>query len=370
MRVEPDRCLTRLLCINPPLNQALDKMKTLAKWLLIGIIALSAIVFWPWTGHSTTTNQPAESASATAQPAFSPPSPMVTLPAQKPLLSFADTLALLHSKLSQWRETREHGSDDQEGQDRLVKEMLALVTDENVAEIVQSLSAEEMHTPFGAGALHHWMKVDPVEVTNWIASHAETTPAQTLAVVDDWMDNRADLQKYLDQLPDTEWKQNFLSDLSSEMSLKDPQAAITLAQQMNPGLARTCSLQVVVCNWVSADPDAALSWVAGLQDPSLREQLIASAVQSYALTDPAQAATWLVSEVKSPQIVDEAALNIVKTWVVKDPAQAADWVAQFPEGNTKAAAVQIVSQHWQQTDHAAAAAWIQNLSRGPAIPPN
>jgi hypothetical protein len=371
MRTEPDHGSIRLLGTSSPLNQALDKMKTLAKWLLIGMIAPSAVAFWPWKGPSpTTTNQPAKFASATAPLAPSPSSPTVTLPAQKLLLSLADTLALLHSKLSQWRKAQENGSDDQEGQDRLVKEMLALVTDENAAEIVESFSAEEMNTPLVAGALHRLMKVDPVEVTNWIASRAETTPAQTLAVADDWIGNRADLQEYLNQLPDTEWKQNFLSDLSSEMSLKDPQTAIKLAQQMNPGYVRTCSLQAVVCNWVGADPDAALDWVASVQDPSLREQLVASAVQSYALTDPAQAATWLLSEVKSPQVVNDAALNILKTWVVKDPAQAANWVAQFPEGNTKAEAVQIVAQHWQQTDHAAATAWIQNLSRGVAIPPN
>jgi hypothetical protein len=189
-------------------------------------------------------------------------------------------------------------------------------------------------------------------------------------VADAWIGNHAGLQECLDQLPDTEWKQEFLSDLGSEMSVTDPRAAIQVAQQMNPGHAQTCSLQVVVCNWADSDPNAALAWVANVKDPSLREPLIAAAVQSYALTDPAQAATWLVSEVKSPQIVDDAALNILKTWVVQDPAQAAGWVAQFPEGHTKAAAVQIVSQYWQQTDHAAAAAWIQNLSRGQAIPPN
>jgi hypothetical protein len=88
------------------------------------------------------------------------------------------------------------------------------------------------------------------------------------------------------------------------------------------------------------------------------------------LTDPAQAAAWLVSEVKSPQMANDAALNILKTWVVKDPPQAAGWVAQFPDGSTKTAAVEIISQHWQQTDPAAATAWIQNLSAESATPPN
>ena len=279
-------------------------------------------------------------------------------------------MALLHAKLSQWREAEENGSDDQEAQDQLTQQMLDLVTDQNVAEIVQSLSGAEMNTPFATGALHHWMREGPLDVTTWLASRPETTDAQTLAVADDWVGHRAGLQECLDQLPDTAWKQNFLSDLSLEMSVKDPQDAIQVAQEMNPGQAQTSSLQVVATNWVGADPQAALAWVSSVQDPSLREPLITSAAQSYALTDPAQAATWLVSEVKSPELVKNAALNILKTWVVKDPAQAANWAGQFPEGATKAAAVQIVAQRWQQTDHAAAAAWIQSLSAGPATAPN
>jgi hypothetical protein len=191
-----------------------------------------------------------------------------------------------------------------------------------------------------------------------------------MTVADDWMGHRAGLQECLDQLPDTEWKQHFLGSLASEMSVNDPQSAIKVAQQTNPGHAQTSLLQVVACNWVGTDPDAALAWVASVRDPSLQEQLIVSAAQSYALTDPAQAATWLVSEVKSPQVEKDAALNILKIWVVKDPAQAADWVAQFPEGNTKTAAVQIVSQYWQQTDHAAATAWIRNLSARQGMPSN
>ena len=344
-------------------------MKFLAKLWLIGMIAASAVSLWAWHCQREI---PAPVETASSHPkmtAPSPETPQTALPS-KPSQSLADTLALLQTKLRQWQEAHGNGSDDPEGQDRLTQEMLSLVTDENVAEIVRSLSAEEMNTPFGAGALHHWMQADPVKATHWMASRPETTEAQTLAVADAWIGNHAGLQECLNQLPDTQWKQEFLSDLGSEMSVTDPRDAIQVAQQMKPGHAQTCSLQVVVCNWADSDPNAALAWVANVKDPSLREPLMASAVQSYALTDPAQAATWLVSEVKSPQIVDDAALNILKTWVVKDPAQAADWVAQFPGGNTKAAAVQIVAQRWQQTDRAAATAWLQNLSRGVAMPPN
>jgi hypothetical protein len=276
----------------------------------------------------------------------------------------ADTMASLRSKMRQSLAT---DADNEDERARLLREMLALVTDENVAEIIQSLSPEEMSTLFGAGALHHWMQVDPVKATSWLAARPETTDQQTLAVADDWIATPQGMQDCIDQLPPTEWKQTFLADLGSEMSVKDPRAALGLAQQMTPGKAQENLLQSVACNWVETDPNAALSWVSGVSDPALRDQLVAAAVQAYALVDPAQAATWLVSEVKSGQAINDAAVNITESWAAKDPVAAANWAAQFPSGETRDSAVNTVLVYWLQADRSAAMAWIQSLPEGTAI---
>jgi hypothetical protein len=336
---------------------------------MAGMVAVAAIFLWASSPESNT-QAPVQLASSQSTTPSQSPHTLRIGSSQGPAQSLDETLALIRGKLLRWREAQRGGSEDREAQDRLMQEMLAMVTDQNAAEILHALSAEEMKTPFAVGVLRHAMQVDPVRITDWIASRADTTEAQTLEIADDWRSHPSGLEECIEQLPDTQWKQDFLGGLGSEMSSTDPKTAIEVLQQMNPGQPQTYALQVVACNWVAANPDAALDWVAGVQDPALRDQLIASAVQSYALTDPAQAATWLVSEVKSPQLVNDAALNILRTWVLKDPAQAASWAAQFPDGNTKTAAVEIISQHWQQTDPPAAAAWIQNLSAASAIPPN
>jgi hypothetical protein len=346
----------------------MNKMKFLAKLLLIAIIAASAYYFGQRNRHSS--NQ------APAQMGFAAPSlsihasPVVfqAVPGQRHPDSLADTIALLHAKLRQWQESEINDPDDVEGRAQLLQEMLALVTDANVADIIRSLSAAEMSTTFGSDVLHHWMQLDPITASNWLASCSDTTTEETLTIADDWAGKRAGLQQYIDQLPDTAWKQTFLEDVSSEMSAKDPKEAIRLAQQMKPGAAQTNMLRAVVCGWVSTDPDATMSWVANVSDPALREQLVASTVQSYALSDPAQAASWLVEEVKSEAILKDAALNILNTWVARDPAGAANWAAQFPDGDTKAAAVTLVSSYWQQTDPTAAAAWMQQFSRQSSSP--
>jgi hypothetical protein len=347
-------------------------MRFLPKLLMgmTGMLAVAAIFLWAGHPDETETQAPILSASSHLTVASQSPEAVQIGSSQRPAQSLLETLALIRGELLQWRDAKSGGSADQEAQDRLTQEMLAMVTDENALEILHALSAEEMNTPFGVGVLRHAMQVDPVGITDWIASRTDTTEAQTLEVADDWISHPTGLEECIGQLPDTEWKQDFLGSLGSELSNTDPKTAIEVVQQMNPGQAQTYALQVVACNWVAANPDAALDWVAGVQDPALRDQLIASAVQSYAVTDPAQAATWLTAEVKSPQVVNDAALNILRTWVVKDPAQAAGWVAQFPDGSTKTAAVEIISQHWQQTDPSAAAAWIQNLSAESTISPN
>jgi hypothetical protein len=344
-------------------------MKVLTKLVLIGIIAGAAVLVWQAGWHSPSP-LPAAVALPPGLSARPAPASFQAVRFARPPNPTANALASLHSKLRFWQESEINDPDDEEGRARSLQEMLAMVTDENVAEIVQSLSAAEMNTPFGSGALHHWMQTDPVAASNWLASRPGATEEQTLTVAHDWVGKPEDLKQYLAQLPDTGWKQTFLQDVSMESLFKDPQQAVNLAQQMNPGDAQTNLLRAVACGWVGADPNAALDWVAGVKDPALREQLVASAVQAYALSDPAQAAAWLVQEVKSDAVIKDAALNILNTWVATDPAAAASWAAQFPEGSIKSAAVEIVSNHWLQTDPKAAAAWLQELSGGPAAAPS
>jgi hypothetical protein len=336
-------------------------MKLLAKLLLLGVITFPVFFFWRRAA-------PAPAPASVPAPAAPEVSARTNLTGwlPRPVNPLAHTLAQLRWKLQQWRAARAEHPDDATDGDRLMQEMLALVTDDNVAAIVQSLSAADLNTPFGGAALLHWMQVDPGLVTRWLAARPDATEGETLAVADDWVSHRAGLQDCLDQLPDTAWKQNFLSDLGSEMSVKDPAAAVKLAQQMNPGDARLNLFRTVACNWVATDPNAAFQWVAGVTDSTLREPLIVATMQSYALTDPAQAATWLVSSVNSDEAVKEATLNILKTWAAQDPAQAAAWVSQFPEGAVKAAAVSIVAGYWQHTDRDAAIAWVQAPPAAPA----
>ena len=343
--------------------------------MLLGVLALTVVVFWerhrPAPVHIPVPVEPAPAPLAPVATVAPAPVVYATYRTPKPVDDpFADTMALVHLKLRQWRDSLRQDPDADEYRSQLMKELLALVTNDNVAQIIHALSAQELDTPFGTGALQHWLQLDPAAASTWLASRPGATAAQTSALADYWSGNPAGVQQFVDAIADPAAKQTFLQQTSEEMSRNDPEDALKLAQQLPPGPAQTNVLQAVACNWIATDPNAALDYINSVTDPAMKDRLTAAAAQSYALTDPAQAAAWLVSSVNSDEVVNAASLNILQTWVTKDPAQAANWAMQFPEGKMQATAMQIVSQYWQQVDPAAATAWLQNLSPPPADPAN
>jgi len=349
-------------------------MKLLANWLRFLLIAMVAMVgFLIWQRHRHSDNQTPAPAGDAATPALM----AARLPAQSPgVVPSAqpqpetsalspnptnDAGALIHLKLRQWLESQ---TGDSETQDRLLKEFLAMLTDENAAEIIQSLSHEELTTPLGIAALERWLKVDLAQAADWIAARADATEDQAWLVGRKMLEDPAglrNLQSYSDQLTNAQWKQQFLEGAGLLALETNPAVVINLAQRMNPDRAQTNLLQTVAYDWISRDPNAALDWIMSVSDPLLREKLIGIGAQAYAATDPRVAADWLISMVKSDGTLNDAVLHVVDAWVAKTPVAAAQWVAGLPVGGTRDAAVDTITRQWLQSDSGAATAWILTL---------
>lgn len=288
--------------------------------------------------------------------------PLTSVP-KKALIPPGVDETTLHRKLREWQDAC--ASDAEDEQDRLMKELGSALTDDTVADVLRSLSPTELATPFGLVALHRWMQVDPVGATTWTRLHAGESPSPlTSAVAEDWSNHKDALFVYIDQLPNSGWKEEILTAAGLELSIKDPRGAISLAQRMKPGVAQTHLLQAVVCDWISLEPNAALEWIIDVNEPTLREQLTSAAAKSYALTEPYLAASWLMSTITSPEIRKEAILTIVETWGARDPETAAKWVTTALDGETQKAAVEIISSHWMKLNSSAATAWLHSLPRG------
>jgi len=241
----------------------------------------------------------------------------------KPADPFLLTMDLLRLKLNQWRESQLQDPDNKAYQDQLMKEMLALVTDANVAQIMQALSAQELTTPFGTEVLGHWLQADPTAATTWLASRPDATPMQSLAVADYWSSNYDGFQQLVASLPDSPWKQNLIQQTGEEMSRNDPQDAVKLgatdAVRQCPDLSNAGGGS----NWISTDPNGALDWHHSVTDPAMRDQLTSpSAAQSYRLRIRSQAVT-LAGDVPSiPATVNDATPEYSsETWVTRRPSR-------------------------------------------------
>jgi len=270
----------------------------------------------------------------------------------------ADAQAAVRLKLRQWAERK---TGDVETENRLMEELLALLTDGNAAELTQALTAEQRGTPFGLAALERWLRVEPAKAARWMAAQPETTDAQALLVARALLKNPAAVRVYCDGLSDGDWKQSVLKSASLELAESDPVGAINLAWRLNAEAVRTDVLQTVTYDWITHEPRAALDWIAQVNDAALREGLLAVGAKAIAATDPDLAAGWLVTAVKSEKILNDTALSIIESWATQDPAKAARWVALFPLQGPREAAVNLVVDRWLQSDPNAANAWLLTL---------
>jgi hypothetical protein len=346
----------------------INPMKSLPKLLglaILGAAGILAVLLWQRPSAPDTLPRAGAAlapASVVGRAPFSDSQAAFTPAAESQDLLSAGTITVIHTNLQKWLDAKKHGSEEKEAE--AMQALEALLTTQNSAQVARSLSRDELQTPFAMEAIRDWTKATPVEASNWMASQPGVTQDEAWAVAQGWVGDGQGLQNYAAQLPASPWKQALLQEAGARMSASDPTGAIELAGQMSPGAQQTALLQAVATNWGATDPNATAAWINRVDDPALRDQLIASAAQSYALSDPQGAAAWLASTVKSDATANTAALNIVQTWVTLDPPAAAKWVSQFPPGDTRTAAMDIVSRYWQQVDPETAAASLKKLSGG------
>jgi hypothetical protein len=335
--------------------------------LSLGLAAAFTLSSWPrHRSPEGPTPIPGKFAAPRALAACSPvPSTRGTLTAaprriaDDPAASrFDDVQASVHLKLRQLFETK---TDDLAGQDQLVKELTAVLTDDNTAVVVKSLSAEELDTPFGLAAFGRWLEVDVSRAADWIAARPDATEDHAWLVARKMLDDTTALHNYCDRLPDTGWKQDVLNGAGLAVLAQDPAEAIALAQRMEVGPARQNLLETVAYDWIGRAPRATLEWIASVEEPALRERLLAVGAKAIAAADPDLAVDWLGAAVKSDGLVNDTALVIAETWAAQNPAAAAGWVAQWSGRGPRASAIEIVSRRWLQADPGAAHVWIQTL---------
>jgi hypothetical protein len=334
--------------------------------VLLGVIvALLAVVLWwqiPPHGHAMASARAAAVGAGAAHPgsqvrsSSAPRAPSVSTP------DFSAIKAQVLRKLAAWR-----AESDELRRDALMAELLALLTDDNVGEIVRALSPEWLATPFGEIALRRWAGLDHLAAATWLAAVPGVTAYQAGLVVYGWLgQDRTGFHAYLAALPDGAWKQDVLKVATNDaLLLKDGVEAIDLLLRQPPAGQRDEMLGWAATEWARQDPVRAAEWARQIGDPALQAKLFGAVAVGYAWKAPQQAAELLVASAPR-EGVDHAVLSsVMNIWSPQAPAAAAAWVTDHLAGADQLLAIRSVLTAWGYADFAAAQNWTSNLSPSP-----
>lgn len=232
-------------------------------------------------------------------------------------------------------------------QNNLMAELEAMVNDADTAEIVRALPPQLLETPFGLKVLERWGELDRKTALEWMANRDNPTEAQVAATVRGWMNQDQDnMLQYLAGLSPGPWKEKLLSTLGNEaIATQQPQEAILLIRQMQPGERQETLLGSAAFKWAESDTKAATEWINQIPDPELQMKMVGMVAGGYANFDPQGAAQWLIQSVPPGTTLDDGIRVVIGTWVQEDSTKKAEqWVEQLPEGSTKENALRYLNE--------------------------
>jgi len=289
-------------------------MKAVSIFLFgLGAGAVAVATYWWLPGQSRgepPRPAPAGSSSIASQ------IPAENRPATAPYRPPVSIHAIVRARLRQGRNTR---IDETTTHEAITMELVGMLSDDNTAEIVRSLSPQELPTLFGSAAVKRWLDIAPAEAASWLATRPDATEHQASLVARRFREIPAALHVYCDQLPPSTWKEQVLQHASLDLADTDPTKAITFAQRIAPGDTRIDAFETIAYAWFGRDPTAALRWAQTIPDSTLRERLFAVGAKAIARADPDLALDWLVTGVHSDELFRETALSIVEVAALQMP---------------------------------------------------
>jgi hypothetical protein len=191
---------------------------------------------------------------------------------------------------------------------------------------------------------------------------------------------------------DPDWNSEAIHAVLSNLSPKDPKAALELALKLDRNIANQRPvLGTVLDDWMRREPSAALDWLAKNEVPKISNSEVVSAVSRWA-KEHTEDARALVQASNVPAVMNGALQGIIEkdpiaaaklalakpdndvypgvwlqigsAWANRDAAAAAEWLTQLPANRAQKMATPGVVNSWASKDAAATATWIDKLQAG------
>ena len=259
---------------------------------------------------------------SSSRPSLSPTTSPVQPVENGSVLSAVETpepqFKLIHELLGQQRQL---GPADRETEDELRRTLLSLLTNENAAKIVQSLSTDALNSEFGLAALARWAATDSLAAMLWLAHQPAQSAEQTWTIAQAITKDPVVLEVLSERLPAGLWRETLLANTSRASLPDNPVGALSLAQRLQPGPARTQALLTIADEWTLRDPAAAARWIASEPDLQLRDELISTASAAQASTDPLGALSWTFG-ISSAGPFERSISKITAMWADYEPERA------------------------------------------------
>lgn len=146
----------------------------------------------------------------------------------------------------------------------------------------------------------------------------------------------------------------------------DPQAALKAALSISDAQTRPMAISRAVASWSSRDFPAALDYAVGLQDTTLRSEIL-YAMSMNGGADSQKLLNALIEHMPVGDNFRNAVSNLLGNWARENPAEAAAAVTQLPAGRALSSAVSRVASQWAETGPPSQVlAWAQSLPAGEA----
>jgi hypothetical protein len=245
-------------------------------------------------------------------------------------------------------------------------------------------------------ALTAWAERDPIAAAGFVMSIGGDDEMKSSAIAA-W--TRSDPDAALRWVREThpgEAAYPWLVGAAKGLAPEDPEAARALIEELPRGRFRNRALDTTLghvlqhggdfaAEWINATQDerlqqssaawiaarmaerdstAAAAWIESLNG-SVRLEAAEQVADQMAASDPAAAFHWLAG-IGSGEEIDPALRDIVKSGFKQDPASALTASLHLADERSKAKITERYISRWQESDPAAAAAWLQ--SHGQYLP--
>ena len=221
------------------------------------------------------------------------------------------------------------------------------------------------------GIYNQWAGSSPEEAAAHLAELGDPVARETLisSLAGQWSNNDPEAAlAWFDQLP-AEDRDQVGGNIAQSLSYAMPDKAAEWFDRLVDAAAgdeeklrsMAHSASNIASQWAQHDPQAAVQWADGLEDPQMRSDALGRVASTWVQFDPLGTSTWL-REIPEGDVRDNAAEQLVSQISHHQPAAAFEWAESISDPDKRFNSVRNVFNNWRHRDKAAAKAAFESLT--------